>query len=170
MPAFCAPLIGSKLRQQARDLAKRRKRRIPRRYIGQFGRHGRGFEVEGGEALCVAPILAGTGEQASDPKWHLTEQRAESRGAMALAGQLALASHACAAMLAGDHHLCRDDLRLDRSHQMFRLSEMKPEIGQASPLIALEACDLDLRRLSGLQLRHQLHPPHQPRHQPTLVP
>jgi hypothetical protein len=89
---------------------------------------------------------------------------------MALAGQLALTSHTCAAMLTGDHHLCRDDLRLDRGYKMFRLSETKPEVGQTGPLIALEACDLDLRRLSGLHLRHQLHPPHQPRHQLTLVP
>ena len=73
-------------------------------------------------------------------------------------------------MLAGDRHLCRDDLRLDRGRQLFRLGETKPEVGQASLLIALEACDLDLRRLSGLQLRHQLHPPHQLRHQLTLVP
>ena len=39
------------LRQQVRDLAKRRQCRVPRCHIGQFGRHGRGLEVEGGEAL-----------------------------------------------------------------------------------------------------------------------
>jgi hypothetical protein len=43
---------------------------------------------------------------------------------------------------------------------MFRLSEAEPEVGQTGLLIAFEACDLDLRRLSGLQLRHQLDPPH----------
>ena len=37
-------------------------------------------------------------------------------------------------------------------------------------LIAFNACDLDLRRLPGLQLRYQFDPPHQFRHQLTLVP
>jgi hypothetical protein len=63
-------------------------------------------------------------------------------------------------MLAGNHHLCRDNLRLDRGREMFRLSETKPEVGQTGLLIAFKACDLDLRRLPGLQLRHQLDPPH----------
>ena len=73
-------------------------------------------------------------------------------------------------MLAGDRHLRRDDLRLDRSHELFRLGETKPGVGQTGLLIAFEASDLDLRRLPGLQLRHQLDPPYQPRHQLTLVP
>ena len=73
-------------------------------------------------------------------------------------------------MLAGDPHLRRDDLRLDRGHELLRLSETKPEVGQACLLIAFEACDFHLRRLPGLQLRHQLDPPHQLRHQLTLVP
>jgi hypothetical protein len=37
-------------------------------------------EVEGSSLL--RPILAGTGEQAPDPNWNVTEQRAEGRGVM----------------------------------------------------------------------------------------
>ena len=73
-------------------------------------------------------------------------------------------------MLAGNRHLHRDDLRLDRGHELFRLGKTKPEVGQACLLIAFEARDLHLRRLPGLKLRHQLDPPHQLRHQLTLVP
>jgi hypothetical protein len=73
-------------------------------------------------------------------------------------------------MLTGDRHLCRDNLRLEGGGELLRLSETEPEIGQASLLIAFNACHLDLRRLSGLPLRHQLDPPHQFRHQLTLVP
>jgi hypothetical protein len=70
----------------------------------------------------------------------------------------------------GNRHLCRHDLRLDRGCQPFRLGETKPEAGKARMLIAFEAGDLDLRRLSGLKLRHQPDPPHQLWHQLTLVP
>ena len=79
---------------------------------------------------------------------------------MSLAGQLAVTSRACAAMLAGDRYLGRDDLRLDRDHELFRLSETKLEVGQPCLLIAFEACDFHLHRLPGHQLRHQLDPPH----------
>ncbi|MGD0104731.1 MAG: hypothetical protein ABSC06_11910 [Rhodopila sp.] len=65
--AFCS------IRQQVCHLTKRRQRRIPRRYIGQFGRHGRGLEVKGGEAHRYATILAWAGEQAPNPNWHVTE-------------------------------------------------------------------------------------------------
>ena len=64
-------------------------------------------------------------------------------------------------MLAGDRHLCGDDLRLDRGCQPFCLVETKPEVGQTRLLIAFEARDLDLRCLPGLKLRHQLDPSHQ---------
>jgi hypothetical protein len=70
-----------------------------------------------------------------------------------------------AATLAGDRDLCRDNLRLDRGCQPFCLRKAKPEIAQTGLLIAFDACDLDLRRLPGLQLRHQFDPPHQFRHQ-----
>jgi hypothetical protein len=79
---------------------------------------------------------------------------------MSLAGQDAPASDAYAAILAGNRHLCRDDLRLDRGCQPFCLCETKPEVGQACLLITFEACDLHLRRLPGLKLRHQFDPPH----------
>ena len=82
--AHCArvlcPADRKQFRQQVRDLAKRRQCRISRRDIGQFGRHGRGLEVEGGEAPCFARPLAGTGKQAPNPDWHVAEQRAECRG------------------------------------------------------------------------------------------
>jgi hypothetical protein len=73
-------------------------------------------------------------------------------------------------MLAGDRHLCRDDLRLNRGQELFRLRKTKPEVSQTCLLIAFEACDLRLRCLPSLKLRHQLDPPHQLRHQLTLVP
>ena len=55
-------------------------------------------------------------------------------------------------MLAGDRQLRRDDLRLDRGHELFRLGETKPEVCKAGLLIALEACDLHFRRLPGAKL------------------
>jgi hypothetical protein len=73
-------------------------------------------------------------------------------------------------MLAGDRHLRRDDLRLDRGHELFRLGETKPEVGRTGLLIAFEACDLHLRRLPGAKLRHQFDPPNQFHHRLTLVP
>jgi hypothetical protein len=79
-----------------------------------------------------------------------------------------LASRAGAAMLTGARHLYRDNRGLEGESELFRFCETKPEVGQASLLIAFVACDLDLGRLPGLQL--QLDPPHQFRHQITLVP
>jgi hypothetical protein len=73
-------------------------------------------------------------------------------------------------MLTGDRHLCRDDLRLKGGGELLRLCETQPEVGQVNLLIAFDACNLDLRCLPGLQLRHQLDPPHQFRHQLTLAP
>ena len=73
-------------------------------------------------------------------------------------------------MLPSGRDLCRDDFRLDRGRELFRHGETKPEIGQTGLLIAFEAGDLDLPGLPGLQLRHQLDPPHQFRHLLTLVP
>jgi hypothetical protein len=73
-------------------------------------------------------------------------------------------------MLTGNRHLCRDDLCLEGGGELLRLCETKPEVGQASLPIAFDACDLDFCRLPGLQLPHQLDPPHQFHHQLTLVP
>ena len=58
---------------------------------------------------------------------------------MALAGQDVPASEACAAILAGNRHLCHDDLRLDRGCQPLCLRETKPKVGQTCLLIAFEA-------------------------------
>ena len=57
-------------------------------------------------------------------------------------------------MLACDRHLRRDDLRLDRGHELFRLGETKPEVGQACLLSAFDACHLNLRRLPGCKFGH----------------
>jgi hypothetical protein len=124
------PAHRQQLRQQVCDLAKRRQRRIPRRHIGQFGRYGRGLEVEGGEALCFAPILAGTGQQALNPNWNVTEQRAECRGAISLAGHPTPASRTGAAMLTGDRHLCRPLPYLTRTNTRPRLqtADLRPAI------------------------------------------
>jgi hypothetical protein len=65
---------------------------------------------------------------------------------------------------------CREDLRLDCGHELFRISETKPEVGQVCLLVAFEARDFRLRRLPGRQLRHQPDPPNQLRHLLTLVP
>jgi hypothetical protein len=59
---------------------------------------------------------------------------------------------------------------LDRGCQLFRLRETKPEAGEASLLIAFDACDLDLRRFPGIKLRHQLDPPYLLCHQLLLAP
>jgi hypothetical protein len=85
--------------------------------------------------------------RAPHPDWHVAEQRAECRVVMSLAGQAAPTSDACAAILAGNRHLCRHDLRLDRGGQPFCLPETKPEVGHACLLVALKMGDLDLRRL-----------------------
>jgi hypothetical protein len=89
------PADRQQLRQEVRDLAKWRQRCLSRRHIGQFGRHGRGLEVERGEALCFVSILAGTGEQAPNPNWNVTKQQAECRGVMSLAGADARKPHRC---------------------------------------------------------------------------
>ena len=49
-------------------------------------------------------------------------------------------------MLDRHGHLCRDHLSLERRGELLCLGKPEPEVGQASLLIALEACDLHLRR------------------------
>lgn len=65
--------------------------------------------------------------------------------------------------------LNRHDLGLKRRCQLLRLGQPKSKISQASLLIALDAGHLSLRHDPRPKLRHQLHPPHQLRHPPTLV-
>jgi hypothetical protein len=50
-------------------------------------------------------------------------------------------------MLTGDRHLSLNDLRLEGGGELLCLRETEPEVGQAGLLIALDVCDLDLRRL-----------------------
>jgi hypothetical protein len=64
---------------------------------------------------------------------------------MTLTGQNASANLARATTLANDGYLRRDHLRLERGCELLGLRKPKPEVGQASLLIALEARDLHLR-------------------------
>ena len=73
----------------------------------------------------------------------------------------------------GVDHLARDHLEVAlRPVPAAHVATIKPdpEVGQASLLAALETRDLCLRGHARLQLRHQLHTPHQLRHQATLFP
>ena len=74
------------------------------------------------------------------------------------------------ALLAYHGQLPRHDLGLECRCELLRLVESQPEVRQAGLLATLNVRDLCLGRHAGLQLRHQLHPPHQFRHQPTLFP
>jgi hypothetical protein len=89
---------------------------------------------------------------------------------MTFAGQHPPAGRTDMPMFTSGRHLRWDDLRLDRGSQLFRLGETKSEVGQACLLSAFDACDLNLRRLPGLKLRHQLHAPHQVCHPLTPAP
>ncbi len=89
---------------------------------------------------------------------------------MALAGQHAPARDARATALAQHGHLGRHDLSLECCRELLRLGEPEPKLGQAGLIVALKAGNLGFRRHPRPQLRNQLHPPHQLRHQPTLFP
>jgi hypothetical protein len=65
---------------------------------------------------------------------------------------------------------CAGTISAWRAEVPLRLCETELKVAQAGLLIAFDACGLDLRRLPGLQLGHQLDPPHQLRHQRTLEP
>jgi hypothetical protein len=69
---------------------------------------------------------------------------------MTFAGQCTSARHTGAAKLADPDHLRRDHLRLKRGCKLLGLRKPEPEVRQAGLLIALEACDLHLRRQAGL--------------------
>jgi hypothetical protein len=73
-------------------------------------------------------------------------------------------------MLTADRHPCRDDLRLEGRGEPLRLRKPETEAGQVNLLVAFDTCELDLSPLPGLQLRHQLDPPHKFRRQLTLAP
>ena len=95
---------------------------------------------------------------------------AERRGVMTLAGQDASTHHARAATLAHHGHLRRDHLSLEGRCELLRLGKPEPEVGQAGLFIALEACDLHLRRQARLQFCNQLHSPNHLRHRLTPPP
>ncbi len=72
--------------------------------------------------------------------------------------------------LAHHGYLGRNHLCLDRRCDLLCLGQPQSKVGYAGLFIALEAADLHLRRHPSPQLRDQLHPPHQLRHQLTCSP
>jgi hypothetical protein len=68
-------------------------------------------------------------------------------------------------MLAHHSHLRRHDLSLKCRHELLRFGESKPKFSYASLLIAFDAGRLSIRHHTKPQLRLQLYPPHQLRHQ-----
>jgi hypothetical protein len=89
---------------------------------------------------------------------------------MALAGQNASARDARATALTHRGHLGRHDRSLECCRELLRLGKAEPKLGQAGLLIALNLGNFGFRHHPRPQLRNQLHPPHQLRHQPTHVP
>jgi hypothetical protein len=89
---------------------------------------------------------------------------------MALAGQHAPTRRATATTLAQHGHLGRHNLSLECCRELLCLVEPQPKLGQTGLLIALDTEQLGFRRHPRPQLRNQLHPPYQLRHQPTLFP
>jgi hypothetical protein len=114
--------------------------------------------------------VAWAGQQPSNPDRHRAEQRAEGRPVVALAGQRLTAGCTPAAALANGRHLRRHDLGLERGGEPLRLLEPEAELGWTGLLATHDPGDLGLGRHAGLQLRHQLHPPHQLRHRPPPPP
>ncbi|MGI4795528.1 MAG: hypothetical protein ACRYG8_15925 [Janthinobacterium lividum] len=166
------PAYRQQLGQKSRDLAERHQRRIPGCDVRELGCDAILAEVQDGKALrpALTHILTGADEQAADPDRHVAEQGAKPRPVMAFAGQHAPARDARATALTQHGHLGRHDLSLQRRRELLRLVQPKPKLGQAGLLVALDAGNLGFRRHPRPQLRNQLHPPHQLRHQPTLVP
>jgi len=164
------PTHRQQLRQQGRDPAERRQRRIPGCDIGELGCDCILAQVQHREALRLTRALTRADEQTADPDRHVAEQGAKPRPIMALAGQHAPARNARATALTHHSHLGRHDLSLQCCRELFRLGEPEPKLGQAGLLIALDAGKLGCCRHPRPQLRNQLHPPYQLRHQPILFP
>jgi len=166
------PTYRQQLGQQGRDLAKGQQHRIPGRHVGQLRCDRILAEVQCGKALRLAltHILTGADKQPADPDRHVAEQGAKPRPIMALAGQHAPTRNALATALTHHSHLRRHDLSLECCRELLRLSKPKRKLGQAGLLIALDLGNLGFRHHPRPKLRNQLHPPHQLRHQPTLVP
>jgi hypothetical protein len=150
--------------QQHRNLTERRQRRIPGGDVGKLWRDRIMAEIQRGEALRPTMALTGTGQQPLDPHRHIAKQRAELHGGVALARQPAPAAIATATALTHHRHLHRHDMTLKGRHELLRLGQPKPKVSHAGLPIAFDAGHLGLRHLTRLQLRHQFHPRHQPRH------
>jgi hypothetical protein len=132
-------------------------------------------EIQHGKALHLNRSLTGTDKQPSDPHRHIAEQewaeqRMECNGVVALAGQPAPARRTAATLLAHRGHPRRNDLGPKRRGQPPRLGQPKPRVSQAGLLVRLDAGPLSLRHDTRTKLRHQLHPPHQLRHQTHRFP
>ncbi len=164
------PTHRQQLRQESRDLAEGHQRRIPSRHVGQLWCDGILAQVQRGETLCFTRALTRADEQPADAHRYVAEQGAKPRPIMTLAGQHAPARDAQATAFTHDIYLGRHDLSLECCRELLRLGELKPKLGQAGLLLALDAGHLGFRHHPRPQLRNQLHPPHQLRHQPTLVP
>jgi hypothetical protein len=164
------PTDRKQLGQEGRDLAEGHQRRIPGRHVGQLWCDRILAEIQGSKAPRLPRALTGADEQPADAHRHIAEQGTKLCPIVALAGQHAPTGPAPATALAHHSHLCRYDLSLECRRELLRLSKLKPEFGQAGLLIALDPGNLGFRHHPGPQLRNQLHPPHQFRHQPTLFP
>ena len=124
-------------------------------------------QIQGRKALRRTRALTRADVQPADAHRHVAEQGAKPRPIMTLAGQ-----HAPARATALTHysHLGRHDLSLECCRELLRLGELKPKLGQAGLLIALDAGNFGFCHHPRPQLRNQLHPPHQLPHQPILFP
>jgi hypothetical protein len=154
------------LGQERGHLAEGGQGRIPGRDVGELGRDRAAAEIEDCEARRPIRALAGAGQQPPNPDRHRAEQRAEGRPVVPLAGQQSVTSRTPAAPLARGGHLRRYDLGLQRRGEPLHLLEPEAKVGQSDLLATLNAGDLCLGHHPGLQLRDQLHPPHQLRHRP----
>jgi hypothetical protein len=140
--AHCARVMCPANRKQFRQQVCGRQRRISRRHIDRSVRAPRSRpRGRRRRSYLLRPRSGRDREQAPNPSWHVTEQRAECRGIISLTGQLARTSHACTAMLAGDRNLCRDDLPWIAAKSCFAASR--------SPRSARPACSSRSRRATS---------------------
>jgi hypothetical protein len=164
------PAERQQLGQECCNLAERCEGGIPGRPVGQLRGQRVLAELEHGAALHRGRTPAGAGEPPSHSHRHVAEQGTERRPVVTLADQHAPAGLTRATALTKSGDLCRHELSLQRRREPFRLVQPQPEFGQAGLRVTLDAGELGLGDYAGLELRDQPHPPHQLRHQPTLIP
>ena len=164
------PAERQQLGQQRRHLAERCEGGVPGCDIGQLRGQRVLAELENGAALRPGRTLAGAGEPPADPDRHVTEQGAERRPVMAFADQHLPAGLARATALTESGDLRRHELGLQRRREPLRLVQPQPELGHSGLRVTLNLGELGLRDHARREFRDQLHPPHQLRHQPTLIP